>query len=116
MVIVERAMLAPAMCMLRKTAEGPFIDLLREFDFDHEGRMYLSVAAARELGVFAGLPSQDSVDAAREAERGLREQVARLERENEELRQFKDAAEYTLHALGTKVRQKPGPKKQTVAA
>lgn len=110
MVIVERAMLAPACCMFTKTSEGPFIDLLREFDLDHAGRIYIKASYARELGAFAGLPSIDQLEAAETERDELRAKVEELEQENASLREFEQAAEYTLQHFDGRVKRKPGPR------
>ena len=109
-------MLTPACCMFTKSSEGPFIDLGGDFDYDHAGRMYIKASYARELGTFAGLPSQDAVDVLTEERDELKARVAVLEQELEELREFEQAATYTVKHMGGKVRRPPGPKKQTAAS
>lgn len=47
--LVDVAYLAPAQCMFTKSANGPFIDFGRDFDFDHAGRMYAKVSYIEEL-------------------------------------------------------------------
>lgn len=75
---VETATLAPAMCAFTKSAKGPFIDLGRDFDFDHAGRIYIREAYARELGLFVGLV--DLPEESDELERAY-ERIAVLEDE-----------------------------------
>lgn len=111
--IVDIAYLAPAQCMFTHTAEGPFIDLGREFGLDHAGRMYIKTSYARELGHFAGLPSIDELEQARAEIEDLKAQVAELEAANDAMSEFNQAAKYTVEAMGRKVQKKPGrPKKQ----
>lgn len=115
MQIVETAYLAPAQCAFTHTTEGPFIDLQREFGYDHVGRIYIKVSFARELGVMAGLPSADELEGAREANEALREQLLEQEDELRELREFKAAATYTVEHMGERIRKKPGPKAASAA-
>lgn len=81
MFLVEKATLAPAMCAFTKSAEGPFIDMGRDFDFDHVGRVYLRVSYARELGRFAGLVEPDEIDRLRSELDEANARVLQLEEE-----------------------------------
>lgn len=51
MFIVEGdAPLVPGMCLVTKKGPGgPFVDLGRDFDIDHVGRMYIHISAVRDL-------------------------------------------------------------------
>lgn len=93
---VDKAALAPGMCALTKTHEGPFIDFGRDFDFDHVGRIYLKESYVRELGVFCGLPSIEAhAELASRLEQAqteldeLRAQAAEQEAELVRLRDFR---------------------------
>src|SRR3954467_12406947 len=107
--IVEKAVLGPGQCMLSKSHNGPFIDFLRDFDFDHAGRMYLQVEQARQLGVLAGLPSLDEVSAMKRKLAEVTDERDALLEEVESLREFEQSARYTVESLGHKIRRKPGP-------
>lgn len=112
MVIVEKATLAPAMCAITKSANGPFIDLLRDFDFDHAGRFYLKTSVVREMAELAGAPKEGSLSTALAENDVLKMRISELERELESLREFERAATYTVEHMGEKVRKKPGRKPQ----
>ena len=112
MIVVDVPRLFNAQCLVLKRSDperGPYIDLLRDFDMAHQGRMYVSRVAvesmARELGLISGDESE------------LRNRVAKLEGELgeanlelESLREFEQSANYTLSHFGQKVRKKPGRK------
>src|SRR4051794_38791961 len=115
MVIVDKAVLAPAMCMFTKTHEGPFIDFLVDFDFDHVGRAYMTVRYAESIGRKIGMHTQETVDGLNADLTAKDERIAELEAQVEELERFKDNAEYTLSAFGKKVQGKPGPKVKATA-
>jgi outer membrane murein-binding lipoprotein Lpp len=114
--IVEVAYLAPAQCLFTGSAEGPFIDLHREFGFEHAGRMYIKTSFARELGTFAGLPSADAVEALEARVQELEAENEQLADEVESLREFEQAATYTVEHMGQKVKRRPGPKPKNPAA
>lgn len=112
---VDTATLAPAMCMFTKSATGPFIDLGRDFDFDHVGRVYIREEYARELGRFVGLVDPDALgDGEREELEGLRGKVAQLEEEIAELDGALGAID-VLESRDFRARKRPGrrPKQKT---
>jgi len=79
----------------------------------------LSVAGIREAARFIGLPTQEQVQELTEERDGLAAHLAELEDEVQSLREFEQAATYSLEHLGSKVRKKPGRKpadKQPAAA
>jgi hypothetical protein len=110
--IVETAALAPAMCSITKSANGPFIDLLRDFDYDHAGRFYIKTSVVREMAEMCGAPREGTVDQALGENEVLRMRVAELEAEVASLREFEQSAKYTLEHFGEKARRKPGRKPQ----
>ena len=110
--VVDVPRLFNAQCLVLKRSDperGPYIDLLRDFDMAHQGRMYVSRVAVESMARKLGLLSGDEAD--------LRGRVAELEAElveaNEELeslREFERSANYTMSHFGQKVRKKPGRK------
>lgn len=116
MFLVDRPMLAPGICMFTGTNAGPLIDLGRDFDIQHEGRMYVKASFAMEMAELAGAPSRKTVNDALGENEVLKMRVAELERENRELREFNEAARYTVESMGQHVRKKPGRKPQPQAA
>jgi len=112
--IVDTATLTPGLCMFSGSGNGPFVDFRRDFDFDHVGRMYMTVQVAREIGRLVGL-----VDPPQEAESEPEElsELEQLRAEVLELRRFKESAKYTLEQFGQPVKNKPGrPKKELTSA
>lgn len=122
MQIVDRAMQYPAHCMwtFKTDAEdaGPWLDLGRDFDERHDGRMYLRVVVAQEIGAQVGMVRPEAhqelaeeLAAAKEREAALQEQVVELE-------EFKQAV-YVMKSEGFKAGKKPGrpaTKKETAGA
>jgi len=109
-----------AQCLITKRADedrGPYLDLLREFDINHQGRMYISrsavedmVSAFSEAGVDLDTPgSRDLVEMTERAE-GAEAELVELASEVESLREFEQSARYTMDHFGEKVRKKPGRK------
>ena len=47
--LVDRPVLVPGRCMFTG-GNGPCVDFLRDFDLDHDGRIYIGVDFAREIG------------------------------------------------------------------
>lgn len=111
MVLVESADLRPGLCMFLKTAQGPFIDLLRDFDFDHDGRMYVSVQYAMELGRAAGLVDPGDVDAARGELEAARARIVELEDELSVADSVIDAID-VIESRDFRARRKPGRPKR----
>lgn len=107
---VETATFVPGQCMFTDSAKGPFIDLLRDFDDRHVGRMYVQVEFARQLGVLAGLPSLDEVTELKRLLDEVTTERDELLEEVESLREFEQSARYTVETLGHRIRRKPGPK------
>lgn len=123
MFVVERPTLFHPQCLVSKRADdkhGPYIDLGRDFDHDHQGRMYISAVSVRAmettLDEYVGEPTREELIAkAREGEEA-KQRVGELEAEVESLREFERSAQYTLERFGEKVRKKPGRKSQKETA
>ncbi len=104
--LVDVPVLGPAQCMFTE-GNGPCLDFLRDFHPGHEGRIYISVAYAKEIGAAAGMGDPD---ASRSEIDRLRMLVDELTEENDRLTRFEEAAQYTMHHFGDRVRNKPGRK------
>jgi hypothetical protein len=76
----------------------------------HEGPIRLSLTAIRELARTAGLPTEESHAALLERVEGLEAELVEAHAELLSLREFEQAATYSLEHLGSKVRKKPGRK------
>ena len=101
----------PGMCLLTKHNEGKFIDLDQDFTWDHEGRMYLSVSAVRDMWALCKhLYENDEERVDELAERD--ERIHQLEREVEELEQVVQSV-YVLKQKGFAQQRKPGRKPST---
>lgn len=119
MVVVEKAELVPATCLITKQMDGPLIDLLRDFDYmDHApgGRMYIGWTAVRDMCrafADAGHPVTDDRDVDLKQElREVRGEIARLEAENQELEAVVQSV-YVLKQKGYSAQKRPGrPPKQ----
>lgn len=111
MVLVESADLRPGLCMFLKSATGPFIDLLRDFDFDHDGRMYVSVQYAKELGRAAGLIDAEAAEAVRVELEGARARILELEDELLATDAVIDAID-VIESRDFRARRKPGRPKR----
>ncbi len=85
--IVPDAWCFPGECMFTGGSDGPFIDTGQ--DFVHEGRAFVSVRIARELGRIAGLVDEDFVaevvGAREETEKTVAMQAAQIEELTERL-------------------------------
>lgn len=102
--------LTPAQCMLLKKGDVPCFDLLRDFDFDHDGRIYLSVSAVEDLAAQIGLVPVETGEA-RVAE--LEAQVELLLAELEDERRVNSAID-VLESRDFTARRKAGrPKTKT---
>lgn len=116
--LVDQAVIRPMRCAVLpykgNTNSAGFIDTGSELDLEH---VYVSFEAVVEMATMLGWSGPSAV-------RGLNEQIAALEAENDDLRaqvqeadRFAEAAEYTLTRFGQKVQNKPGRKaKQKVEA
>lgn len=112
MIVVDVPRLFNAQCLVTKRSDperGPYIDLLRDFDMDHQGRMYISRLAVESMARKLGLISGDE-DLLRDRVAELERQLEEAQRELESLREFEQAANYTMTHFGQKVRKKPGRK------
>ena len=74
---VDRPTLVPGRCMFTGTGEGPMLDMLRDFGHDHVGRIYISLAYAREIGRAAGL-TDPQPEGARSLEAELQDALERI--------------------------------------
>lgn len=104
--LVDRPVLVPGRCMFTG-GNGPCVDFLRDFDLDHDGRIYIGVDFAREIGRFVGLvdPPEDVSDDGGELD-ALRAELV-------ELRRLRESVLYTFNNLGVEVKKKPGrPRKE----
>ena len=54
--LVDRPVLVPGRCMFTG-GNGPCVDFLRDFDLDHDGRIYIGVDFAREIGRYRNDPA-----------------------------------------------------------
>lgn len=86
------------------------MDLEQEFDTEHEGRMYLSVKTAEEIGRFVGLIAPDELEQARADLEVALDQIEALTARVEEAEEFEEAVEHTLKHFDRKIKRKPGPK------
>jgi hypothetical protein len=67
-------------------------------------------------GHLAGLPHPDAVEALEQRVGELEAVNRELGEEVESLREFEQAATYTVEHMGQKVKRKPGPKKHDAAS
>lgn len=111
MQIVERAMQYPAQCFwtFKTDADGggPWLDLGRDFDERHDGRMYLSVTAAMTFGEAAGMVRPETHEAALEQVAQKDAAIAELEEKVRQLEEFKQAV-YVMKSEGYQSAKKPG--------
>lgn len=106
---VEAATLRPAQCMFTRSANGPFIDLGRDFDLDHDGRMYIKTSYARELGLFVGLQDPADMDALRFELDAANAEILRLEEELEQADGVINAID-VIESRDFRARKRPGRK------
>jgi hypothetical protein len=109
---VERAVNAPAVCIVSGFSDGPFIDCgVRSPWVDPH--VYVQWDVAADLARFRGFVPKAEVQAAES-------RVSELEAENERLRAVAADADRALEAVhvlkahGYQAQRKPGPKKQEV--
>lgn len=119
MIAVDAPVLFNAQCLVTRRSDperGPYVDLLRDFDIDHRGRMYISRVAVQEMARTLGLITGEEQQLREENER-LQAELEDVRAELESLQEFERSANYTLEHFGQKVRKKPGRKpKETVSA
>jgi hypothetical protein len=53
--LVDQAVMAPGRCLITQTPTGPFVDTGYDIKFSEVGRVYLSIAALREMAEGVGL-------------------------------------------------------------
>ena len=107
--IVDHPTLTPSCCMLTLKAGVPCVDFGRDFDFNHQGRMYLSVSIARDIGKLCGLvePEDQTDEVAR-----LQTELESVRAELEELQRFKAAVD-VIESQDFRARKRAGrPKKE----
>ena len=99
--IVPDAWSYPGACALTGTADGPFIDTGQELSMD--GRCFIHVNVARELGRIAGLPSEELLaevvearDTARDALEMAAAQIEELTERLTKLEKLRNCVAYTL--------------------
>lgn len=95
----------PAQCLVtKKGGDEPFVDLGRDFDFDHVGRMYVHHSAIRDMwNLVKHLYEEDEEVDDRD------ERIRELEEEVEELRKFKESI-WVIKSQGMSPQKKPGRK------
>ena len=96
-------------CLVTNRSDIPVVD----FGVHTQGldqRVVLSVAALRQACEAAGFVSDLEFAELREANQNLGKEIEELRRENEDLKEFEEAATYTVEHLGQRVRRKPGPR------
>lgn len=79
------------MCLITKRNDGPFVDIGRDFDFDHQGRMYISHSAIRDLGHMIGMVDQGELDLKDQELEEIRALNNDLAKQVEKLEKFKQA-------------------------
>ena len=113
MIAVPTPTLFHPQCLSCKRADaerGPYVDFTRDYDHDHQGRMYECRVCVETAAATLGLPTaQQLEDAVSEAQR-LRFELDEALLELESLREFERSAKYTLERFGEKPRKKPGRK------
>ena len=116
MQVVDHAVLWNPMCLVRKTSDGPMVDLLRDYDPDNQGRIYISVAAVADLAKACDFPTPEEHAEALERIADLEDQLAVASDRVAELEEFEESATWTLKHLDSNVKRKPGRKPQEKAA
>lgn len=82
----------------------------------HDPEVFVSVVAIEQLAHEIGHPTRDEFEARGRLLEEQQERIEQLEAENKSLREFEQAAVYSLEHVGQKVRKKPGPRpKEEVA-
>ena len=110
--IVDHPTLTPSCCMFTLKAGVPCIDFGKDFDFNHQGRMYVSVTTARDMGKLVGLVEpEDQTDEVGRLTAELKQARAELE----ELREFKAAVD-VIESQEFRARKKPGRPKTKEAS
>lgn len=101
----------PGMCMLTKRNDGQILDLDRDFDPDHVGRMYLHTDLVRDMWEAVRHLYEQPVEDTRD------QRIAELEEELSRLEKVVDSV-YTLKQHGYSTQKKPGrkPKKEPVTS
>jgi hypothetical protein len=107
--IVPHPTLTPSQCLLTKKAGIPCIDLMRDFDFDHQGRMYLSVSAAMDLGRLVGLVAPEKLEALESENASLTSELDQLRAELEVARAQLSAID-VIESADFRARKKAGRK------
>ena len=105
MQIVPFPTLSPAQCLLTRKGGVPCVDLGNDFDFDHQGRMYLAVSACRDLGRLVGLvdPEGDLVKNLQAAH----DRITELEEQLESEARFREALD-VIESADFRARKKAG--------
>lgn len=112
MQIVTQPTLTPSCCLVTKKAGVECFDLLRDFDFDHTGRMYISLTSVRDMARMIGMVDPTEVDQDRVAE--LEAERDQLAKELEDLRAFRQAVD-VIESQEFRARKKAGrPKKEAI--
>lgn len=103
--IVSRPSQAPGYCLATLSSEDRegFIDTGHD-PAVVDPRVYISISWIREMAGKLGMVDQEELE-------NLVRENSRLSDELREADKLVEAAEYTFSHMGTKMRQKPGPKK-----
>lgn len=114
MIVVERPTLFHAQCLVTGRGDpehGPYIDLVRDFDFVHQGRMYVSVGAVRQMAKLLEEPDRQIHEVLTETAEELLSENERLRKENEDLSRQLDAID-ALESAGFQTRQRKQTKRK----
>lgn len=87
------------MCAILKTHKGRMVDLLRDFDFDHQGRIYISEQAVRDMGALFGMATAERVSELQERLAEAEAAQERLQAEVDELERFKEQTSAVFAAI-----------------
>lgn len=113
MIAVEVPTLFHPQCLSCKRADaerGPYVDFTRDYDHDHQGRMYECRVCVETAAATLGLPTSLERDDLQQRLSQAEAELADMQAELESLREFERSAKYTLERFGEKPRKKPGRK------
>ena len=114
---VDKATFAPGECLITHSPTGPFIDCQLDFDWRHDGRMYVGYQAVRQMAeLFEFVPKDRHEKTLSELDEARKELEAQAE-ELESLRRFKTQTQAVFESAGFSRRGKPGrpPKNKETA-
>lgn len=117
MIVVETPTLFHPQCLVTKRGDaehGPYVDLLRDFDVDHQGRMYVSERAVEQMASALGHPTLSEAQELRTKVEELETRLAEAEAELSTAQTTIDAVHVLEHS-GYKRREPRKPRKETHA-